>query len=285
MKALELLFVTMRPSRWWRCLVVFVPLALYAGSFGPVAVLKALVAFAIFCLLTGAINIIDDLADKDLDKDDFLKRAFPIASSELSTNKAEFSLGIILIGAFLAAFFFGPLFGAVSISYFVAEMCYYFALKSKPVIDSLTVAVEISIIYFAGTIALGQGLSPWMTLFLISLATLVVFCERKRAANMRAPEAASPANGPYSNRSLEHFININAASSILLYCLFSVLSSPNSYLFLSVPFAVYVVLRIVLEADSKTELPLEKALVKDPTVWISLILWCAAAAVLRFIPS
>jgi len=77
--ALNLLLST-RPSQWTKNLLVFAGVLFGRRLFDARAVGDALAAFAIFCALSGAVYVLNDIADRDADRQHPLKRRRPIAS-------------------------------------------------------------------------------------------------------------------------------------------------------------------------------------------------------------
>ena len=140
MKTIELLLITMRPHRWSRSSVIFLPLIFSGNPLNWVYLLKIFVGFVIFSLLTGAINIIEDITSAKSDGSDSAKRVSPVLSGELSINKAEFALGAVLVGSFVASFFLGPSFGIVAVIYFFVSLAYFLYLKKIIFLDIITVA-------------------------------------------------------------------------------------------------------------------------------------------------
>src|SRR5262249_57775543 len=79
---LAAVLVSLRPRQWVKNLFVFAGLVfgqrLFTDSFWP-----ALGAFAIFCALSGAIYLVNDVADRDKDRLHPKKRERPIAAGPL----------------------------------------------------------------------------------------------------------------------------------------------------------------------------------------------------------
>jgi decaprenyl-phosphate phosphoribosyltransferase len=71
------LLVSMRPKQWTKNLIIFAPL-IFAGQVTfTTADLRALAAFVVFCLISGAVYIANDLADLDQDRLHEKKRLRP----------------------------------------------------------------------------------------------------------------------------------------------------------------------------------------------------------------
>src|SRR5919107_3871854 len=82
------LFVSLRPSQWTKNLIVFAALLFGQYGGGPAfvssqAITRALAAFVIFCGLSGVVYLINDVADREKDRVNPLKRRRPIASGAI----------------------------------------------------------------------------------------------------------------------------------------------------------------------------------------------------------
>ena len=83
------LFVSLRPHQWTKNLVVLAPLAFSKHLFDGEPVLRAAAALAVFCGLSGAVYLVNDLADVERDRLHPLKRLRPLASGALGAPTAR----------------------------------------------------------------------------------------------------------------------------------------------------------------------------------------------------
>ncbi|MFA5097365.1 MAG: UbiA family prenyltransferase [Candidatus Margulisiibacteriota bacterium] len=287
MKTFELLLVTMRPDRWWRHLVIFLPLLFTGDLLNLVYVIKLTVAFVVFSLLSGSISIIDDIIDKEEDIKDPLKRTLPVASGQLGIERAEFGTAVILAGAFTAAFLLGPVFGLAATGYFFVSLSYFLLLKNHFVLDALAVSAEISLCLIAGTVAISKPVSSWLLVFVMLVSVLLVFCERKRAFLLDAQKAPSSplSSGPYASL-LDSLISFSVPLVLSVYILYALIGPDGIRynLVYTIPFAVYFIYRIFyLTYDLGSPRPLEKQVSTDIAVFIDIALWIlAVSALMRF---
>src|SRR5438552_19202315 len=79
--------VSLRPRQWVKNLFVFAGLVFGQRLFTP-AVWPALGAFAIFCGLSGAVYLVNDVADRDQDRLHPKKPERPVAARRLPTRAA-----------------------------------------------------------------------------------------------------------------------------------------------------------------------------------------------------
>src|SRR5467141_5072359 len=110
--------VSLRPRQWVKNLFVFAGLVFGQRLFTP-AVWPALGAFAIFCGLSGAIYLVNDVADRDKDRLHPTKRQRPIASGRLSVTVAvPVALLLVVLSLIASALISWP-FAAVAAAYAV----------------------------------------------------------------------------------------------------------------------------------------------------------------------
>lgn len=278
MKTLELLFISLKPWRFWRILIIFTPLLLYPSMLTPFFLLKLSTAFVLFCLLTGAISIIDDLNDKEKDRTDPLKRIRPIASGEMSASKAEFALVSFITASFVAAFFLGPIVGIIAVMYFLAELVYFFFLKNYAALDAICMSVEISLLLFAGIVSGGKEISPWIFVFIITFSMFFFYCDKYRTVLLsRQMPSEEKDITPFAV-----FINVFACFSLMTYTFYSIISpiENNYYVYWSIPFLVYSVCKTILLMSKKSSTEsLETLLLKDKATWVNVLLWSIFLAV------
>src|SRR2546421_1896908 len=90
------LLIALRPAQWTKNLLVFAGLLFGMQLFVPSAVLRAVAAFVIFCALSGAVYLMNDIADRESDRRHPLKMRRPIASGALPVSTAATAAGIIV---------------------------------------------------------------------------------------------------------------------------------------------------------------------------------------------
>lgn len=98
-RQLWLIVLGMRPRQWSKNLLVFAGITFSGRLLDDAALARALLAFVIFCLLSGAIYLVNDLADLAQDRLHPTKRLRPLASGRLTPRAA----GIGALGALALA--------------------------------------------------------------------------------------------------------------------------------------------------------------------------------------
>src|SRR6185436_18941680 len=105
------LFVSLRPDQWHKNLIVFAALIFAVKLLDPAALANASAAFLIFCALSGAVYLINDVSDREADRLHPLKRTRPVAAGEISPGVALGLAMMLSAAAVAASFALTPSFG------------------------------------------------------------------------------------------------------------------------------------------------------------------------------
>ena len=101
------------------------------------AVWAALAGFVIFCGLSGAIYLFNDVADRDKDRRHPLKRQRPIASGRLPVPVAVAVGALLVVGGLLAGAVLSRPFLGVAVAYVVLLTAYSVWLKHVVIVDDV----------------------------------------------------------------------------------------------------------------------------------------------------
>lgn len=83
------LFKTLRPHQWTKNAFIFAALIFDLKLFQVEPLVKTGLGFILFCLISGAIYLINDLVDIDKDRQHPTKRLRPLPSGQLPLNVAR----------------------------------------------------------------------------------------------------------------------------------------------------------------------------------------------------
>ena len=156
--------VALRPRQWIKnVLVLSAPLA--AGRlFAPEVLAASALAFVSFCLVSGAVYVVNDIRDVAEDRQHPKKQHRPIASGDLSTT-AGWVLALVVGIVGLGIGFVTSLALGITLSvYVLLQIAYSTFLKHQPIIDLAMVAAGFLLRAIAGAVAAGILLSQWFLL-------------------------------------------------------------------------------------------------------------------------
>src|SRR5436305_12464589 len=134
------LLPAMRPKQWTRNLFVFVALlfTLTDARWHTFAIASA--AFGLFCLISGAVYLLNDVLDREQDRLHPEKRKRPIASGRLPIGIAMAASVLFGVGGAAAGFLINVKFGIVSVAYLVLQVAYCLHIKHLVLLDVFAIA-------------------------------------------------------------------------------------------------------------------------------------------------
>ncbi|MGH2352432.1 MAG: UbiA family prenyltransferase, partial [Chloroflexota bacterium] len=151
---------SMRPRQWPKNAVVLVGLV-FARELGqPQQVLRAVLAMLLFCLLSGAVYVVNDLLDLEKDRLHPVKRSRPLPSGRLSPTVAAVVAIAAGAGALVAALLLSPDFAAVASGYLILQALYIGFLKHAVILDVLALAAGFVLRAVAGAVVIAVPISP-----------------------------------------------------------------------------------------------------------------------------
>src|ERR1700750_1546539 len=86
--ALLSLLVSLRPGQWTKNLLVFAPLVFAVKLFDFHSDIRAGLGFVVFCALSSAVYLVNDVMDREADREHPRKCLRPIAAGEISVATA-----------------------------------------------------------------------------------------------------------------------------------------------------------------------------------------------------
>ena len=274
-----LLLRTMRPKQWSKNAVVFGALVFAFRFRDPRDVALTFAAFFLFCLLSSAVYIMNDLADRERDRMHPRKRFRPLASGALSPRVAVVACAVILLGTLALAFLINWQFGAICVLYFVTQIAYSFWLKHAVIIDVLVLASGFVLRAMAGALVIGVPISPWLYVCVTLLGLFLGFSKRRHELILLSEGAGSHRKilQEYSPVLLEEMISVVTSSTVMAYALytFSAENLPKNHLMMiTIPFVLYGIFRYQYLIYQKNEggTP-EELLLRDRPLLVAIVLW------------
>jgi len=289
---LSLLITSVRPEQWTKNLVLFAGL-IFGGRLLEVnAVLTAVAAFTIFCVLSGSVYLFNDVWDRDADRRHPLKQARPIAVGDLTAPVALLAAAVLAAVALAAALSINAVLGAAAGSYVLLLLLYSTALKYVVIIDVLTIAAGFVLRAIAGALAVNVPIGAWL-LACTTLLALFLSLSKRRHELMLLGEGAGdhrPILEEYSPYLLDQMIAVVTASTLIAYAVFTTdaataqrLGTPH--MGLTIPFVLYGIFRYLYLVHQKREGGNPATLLAtDRPLLACVVLWVGAVAALMYLP-
>jgi 4-hydroxybenzoate polyprenyltransferase len=244
------LFVSLRPDQWTKNHIVFAALIFAVKLLDPAALANASAAFLIFCALSGAVYLINDVSDREQDQAHPLKRLRPIASGELSPGTAMMTAVILSVAALGAAFALRPAFAAVAAAYLALFVVYTRSLKHLVVLDVMTIAIGFVLRAVAGGLVIHVHISNWLLVCTMLGALFLGFAKRRHEITLLAEGARGHRRilEEYDPYLLDQMIGVVAAATMVAYIIYCASPETHAYfgtewMVLTTPFPIYGLFR------------------------------------------
>ncbi len=280
---LTALIKTMRPRQWPKNIFIFAALVFDKQLLHVDPFLRTLAGFALFCLISSAVYIFNDIADVEADRQHPEKKHRPIPAGILPLG-AAWTAGILLVVITLGlAYFLTPGFEAVLAVYFLLNLAYSKWLKHIPIIDVLVIAAGFVLRVHAGvTLIQVERFSPWLYVVMTLLSLFLGFGKRRAELALLAHGAGSHRKvlDGYTLPLLDQYIMIVSGTTIVAYSLYT-FSAPNvpenHSMMLTIPFVLYTIFRYLylIEVKHAGGAP-EEILLSDRPFQVAMLLWAAA---------
>ena len=281
---------SMRPKQWIKNLFVFAPILFSMSIFHSGQVLRACLAFLLFCLLSGATYLFNDMIDRREDQNHPIKKQRPVAAGLLPIKTAAAFTMMIMAVTFLGAWAADSGFFWTLAVYALMNLAYTLWLKSVVILDVMLIAMGFVLRVVAGGQINDIPLSPWILLITFLLSIFLALVKRRQEmVRFRQSDPDLPAFratlNQYNLPLLDQLISLSTATTLISY--FMYVLNPGvkgkfhtDLLILTIPFVVFGIFRYLYLAyvNERGESPEEVVITDLPFVvnallWLGVFLW------------
>ncbi len=284
-----------RPAQWSKNGLLFLPflfsLNLHWNLEDPGAaaglLLRAALAALIYCGLSGATYIINDIIDAERDRVHPTKRERPIAAGRVNPRDAGVVAVILLVVCLGASTLLSVWLGLVAAAYVGVTVGYSVRLKNVMIVDVMAVAAAYVIRVLAGAVAIDVPISEWLYVC-TTLAALFISIGKRRAEAELMEDGAPNHRGTldqYSVPLLNQMMAVVTPSTLIAYALYT-FTAPNlpPQMMLTIPFVIYGIFRyLYLAQGGRTAGAPERVLLEDRPMILTVGAWLAAIVIILLI--
>jgi 4-hydroxybenzoate polyprenyltransferase len=274
------LIKSMRPRQWTKNIIVYAALVFDQQFFNLEAFLRTTAGFILFCLISSAVYIFNDIADVESDRQHPDKKHRPIASGKLPLPVA-WTAGIVLVVISLPlGYLLSPAFFAVLLVYFLLIVAYSLWLKHFAILDVLVIAAGFVLRVHAGvTLITVERFSPWLYVLTTLFALYIGFGKRRSELALLSHGAGAHRKvlDGYTLPLLDQYITIVSGTTIVVYALYTFFAPnvpANHTMMLTIPFVIYGIFRYLylIQVSHAAGAP-EEVLLSDRPLQITALLW------------
>ena len=280
---LKALIKTMRQRQWIKNGFIFFALIFDKQLFLLEPFLRTLAGFFLFCLISSAVYLYNDIADVEADRSHPEKKFRPISSGQLPMSAARTAALLLVVIALPLAYLLSPGFALILVTYLVMNVLYSRWLKHVPILDVMIISFGFVLRVAAGvTLITVERFSPWLYMITILFSLYLGLGKRRAEINLLSQGAGAHRKvlDGYTLPLLDQYITIVSGTTIVAYSLYT-FSAPNlpenHSMMLTIPFVVYGIFRYLqlIQVGHAAGSPEEVAL-KDRPLQITVVLWVLA---------
>jgi 4-hydroxybenzoate polyprenyltransferase len=277
---LRALLKSMRLRQWTKNIIVYAALVFDQQFFNLEAFLRTTAGFILFCLISSAVYVFNDIADIESDRQHPVKKNRPIASGKLPLSVA-WTAGIVLVAVSLPLGYFLSLeFFIVLLAYFLLIVAYSLWLKHFAILDVLVIAAGFVLRVHAGvTLITVERFSPWLYVLTTLFALYIGFGKRRSELALLSHGAGAHRKvlDGYTLPLLDQYITIVSGTTIVVYALYTFFAPnvpANHTMMLTIPFVLYGIFRYLylIQVTHAAGAP-EEVLLSDRPLQATVVLW------------
>ena len=281
---------SMRPTQWTKNLFVFAAIIFAQKFFDLSLFLKTVAAFIVFCLLSSAFYIFNDIRDREEDRAHPRKSHRPIARGDVTVSLASAVALLLTIAALGWAYFLERNFFIAVALYGFLQLAYSIRLKQVVILDIFIIAAGFVIRVVAGGLVIEVPISSWLLICTTLLALLLAMGKRRHELVLLEDNASGhrPILKEYSAYLLDQMIAVVTASTLIAYCLYTISDETvekfgTKNLVLTSAFVLYGIFRYLYLVHQKGEggSP-EELVLRDKPLLLNIILWIGSIILILY---
>lgn len=248
---LKTIYKLLRIKQWAKNLLVFAAW-MFAGKYtDQQSVFAVLIAFFSMSFASSGVYIVNDVLDRDRDRNHPKKKQRPIASGAIGVGPALVLATLLVAGALALSWSLTPTcFGLVA-GYLVLQVAYNLKLKAVPVLDVFCIATGFVLRAVLGASALVLPISGWFLFCTGFLALMLGFAKRRNEYIVQGDGATESRESlaHYSKSALDALVVLFATGASLWYGIYTLQSATahkHPAIVCTSPFVFYGVARYLL---------------------------------------
>lgn len=263
--------------------LILLPLFFAQKLFDPELLLKCFIGIIAFSFISSAVYIMNDIRDRESDRNHSTKCKRPIASGVVPVWLAACEATALVAFSVALLILLKSLFGALcAIVYIVINIGYSFGLKNIPIVDIMLLVSGFVIRLLFGGIICGISISPWLLVTVICAAFYMGFGKR-RGEIVKEGDSTRRVNKRYSVEFLDEQMAVFMALILVFYSLWCITVSQNNFEW-SVIIVMLIFVRYSYLVKGNTDGDPVSVLLGDPFLITMVVVYCVYVFVIMYLP-
>jgi 4-hydroxybenzoate polyprenyltransferase len=282
---------TLRPQQWVKNGFIFAALIFSQSLTRWDRCRQVVLAALVFCVISSATYILNDILDAPEDRHHPVKRLRPIAAGRLSATTAGIAGVVLGCGGLLAAWKLNTGFFVVVVAYLAINALYSTFLKRVALLDVFVVAAGFLLRVVAGGLVIRVPISPWLIVCTTLLALFIALSKRRHELVLLGHQASDHRAilADYTPYFLDQLISIVTASTVISYALYTLSPDvqsrfPGKRLEMTIPFVLFGIFRYLhlIHHDDQGGNP-TRSLFTDPVLFCVVLFWAASVILIIYL--
>ncbi len=249
MKYLKLI----RIKHWIKNILIFLPI-ICAGMLNSDSIVKTILGFLSFSLISSFIYIINDIKDIEKDKNHPRKKNRPLASGVVKKHTAIAIAVVMLILSLSITIIINKSITDLSLylllSYMIINIAYSLGLKNVAIIDVVLLSSGFILRVYYGASLFDIDVSCWLFLTILN-ASLFLGLGKRRKELMNTKESRIVLKD-YNESFLEKFQYLALTLTIVFYSLWTI-EQNIKYLYFTIPLLMIIFMKYCLFIEKNDE--------------------------------
>ena len=271
-----------RVKHWLKNMLVFLPLFFSMNLFNKNMITNIVISFIIFSFTASVVYIINDIKDIEKDKKHPIKCKRPLASGEISKNKAIMTsiLLLIAIGALMYLLYtkINNIFiFIIPLVYLVINILYSYLLKNIPIIDVSIIVLGFVLRVMYGGVSINVEVSKYLYLMIIFGSFFLGFGKRRNEI-IKNGDKSRKVLSMYNKEFLDKNMYVALSLAIVSYTLWCVDPTTierigNDYIFWTIPILMIILLLYSLDIEGNSHGDPIDVVLSDKKLIIAVIIY------------
>ena len=241
-----------RIKQWVKNVFILVPLIFSKHIFDVGYSSKIIIGFFAFSFLSSIVYIINDIIDRESDRNHPQKKFRPLAAGTISINSAVITAGLLLIANIPLSIGLGSKFIAISSAYFALNVFYSIYAKNIVLLDIFCIAGGFMLRVIAGAFAIDVEISSWLLLTTMFLSLFLAIMKRRSELSLSDETNSKPVTRKvlesYSINFTDQLAAVSSSAVIICYALYTmadrtITAFHTANLIYTTPFVVFGIFR------------------------------------------
>lgn len=239
-----------RINRWIKNIIIFFPLIFSKAEFSFNILTKTVTVFISFCIISSVVYVLNDILDKNRDKNHPIKKFRPIANEIISVKNASILAIFLFVSCMIFNIFYSLEISLILLFYLLNNIFYSTTGKHIQYLDIVLISFGFVLRILAGYIVINEPISALILSITFLFTIFLTSAKRIAECRMKLLKTRTTIN-IYKEKFLLFMLYVSGCLSTLLYAIFTYKNYNLSLTLSIIPFSC-AILRFISLIKNQT---------------------------------